>query len=322
MPKDLVLLKKSIGLGESAQLSLKVAHLHTRTMVEVPVIVERAPIDGPVLLLVGGIHGDEINGVEVVRQVVAKKINKPKKGTVICIPVLNIFGFISKSRYLPDGKDLNRSFPGSRSGSLASRFAFHLMKEIVPHIDYCLDFHTGGAERYNAPQVRVTRDNAELMELAQVFGTDFIMYAANREKSLRESAVNLGKKVLLFEGGKSLNINEDVTRKALVGVMRFMQHIGMRDFKRQLKEADGPDRKPTILITSSSWKRANYSGMFRSYIHSGQWVDKGQKIGSISDPYGAFEHLVKAPYSGYVIGVNHAAIVHQGDAIFHIGTPD
>jgi uncharacterized protein len=322
MPKDLVLLKKVIGLGESAQLSLKVAHLHTRTMVEVPVIVERAKEDGPVLLLVGGIHGDEINGVEVVRQIVSKKINKPKYGTVICIPVLNIFGFISKSRYLPDGKDLNRSFPGSKTGSLASRFAFHLMKEIIPHVDYCIDFHTGGAERFNAPQIRVTRDNAELMELAKVFGTDFILYAPNREKSLRESAVNLGKKMILFEGGKSLNINETVTKKALIGTMRFMQHIGMRDFKRQLKDADNPELRPTVLITSSAWKRANYSGMFRSYIHSGDWVEKGQKIGSISDPYGAFEHIVKAPHAGYAIGVNHAAIVHQGDAIFHIGTTD
>lgn len=319
MPAELVLLKRKIGLGESVQLSLQVAHLHTRTMVEVPVIVERAKVDGPVLLLVGGIHGDEINGVEVVRQLVAKKINKPKVGTVICIPVLNIFGFLSKSRYLPDGKDLNRSFPGSKTGSLASRFAYHLMKEIVPHIDYCLDFHTGGAERFNAPQIRVTRDNEELMELANIFATDFILYAPNRERSLRESAVQLGKKMLLFEGGKSLNINEKVTDKAVVGTMRFMQHLGMRDFSRQLKEV--PLSKP-ILIVSSAWKRSNYSGMFRSYIHSGDFVQKGQKLGSISDPYGAFEHIVKAPSSGYVIGVNHAAIVHQGDALFHIGTAD
>ena len=315
MPEELTLLKRKIKLGESVQLSLQVAHLHTRTMVEVPVIVERAKVDGPVLLLVGGIHGDEVNGVEIVRQIVSKKINKPKKGTVICIPVLNIFGFLSKSRYLPDGKDLNRSFPGSKSGSLASRFAYHLMKEIVPHIDYCLDFHTGGAERFNAPQIRVTRDNEELMELAKVFATDFILFAPNREKSLRESAVQLGKKMLLFEGGKSLNINEQVTQKAINGTMRIMQTLGMRDFKRQLKDAPTSN---TVVIKSSSWKRSNYSGMFRSYIHSGDKVEKGQKLGSISDPYGAFEHVVKAPNSGYVIGVNHAAIVHQGDALFHI----
>lgn len=316
MPKELVLLKRSIGLGESVQLSLQVAHLHTRTMVEVPVIVERAKVDGPVLLLVGGIHGDEINGVEIVRQIVAKKYNKPKKGTVICIPVLNIFGFIAKSRYLPDGKDLNRSFPGSKTGSLASRFAYHLMKEIVPHIDYCIDFHTGGAERFNAPQIRVTRNNAELMELAKVFGTDFILYAPNRERSLRESAVQLGKKMLLFEGGKSLNINRNITSQAIIGAMRVMQHLGMRNFNSQLKDVE---KKETKVIASSSWKRSNHSGMFRRFVHTEEWVTKGQKLGSVSDPYGLFEYIIKSPSDGYIINANHAAIIHQGDALFHIG---
>ena len=163
------ILNTTINLGESHTVNLNIASLHTGTPIDIPVIVERGEEEGPCLLLTGGIHGDEINGVEIVRQIVAKGYNRPKKGTVICMPVINVFGFLNQSRDLPDGRDLNRMFPGFKKGSLASRFAYHIVNIISPHIDCCIDFHTGGAARFNYSQIRLDIDNLETLALAPSF---------------------------------------------------------------------------------------------------------------------------------------------------------
>lgn len=297
-------------------LNMDVARLHTRTPIEVPVIVERAKVDGPTLLLSGGIHGDETNGVEIVRQIIARGFNKPAEGMVICIPVVNIFGFINQARALPDGRDLNRVFPGSPNGSLASRFAHALMQEIVPHIDYCIDYHTGGASRFNFSQVRIDAADIETKKLAKVFGAKFVMSAKNREKSFREATTSLGKKVLLYEGGKSQHLDREVTKVGIEGALRVMHYLGLRNFEPEL--ASVSDEKEIIEVNDSSWLRAKYSGMFRSTAKLGSLVKKGTKIGSISDPFGDFEKTVKAPHDGYVICNNHAPIVNQGDAIVHL----
>lgn len=315
MSKNLTILDKEIKKGKSLQINLDIARLHTRTKIEVPVLIERGKKDGPVLLISAGIHGDEVNGVEIVRRVIADGINKPEAGTVICIPLLNVFGFINQERQFPDGKDLNRTFPGSKTGSLAARFAYHFMKEIVPHSDYCLDFHTGGAERFNAPQVRINRFMPDLLELAQVFNPDFVVYSKNREKTYRSNAVALGKKVLLFEGGKSLDINNKVTECGVNGVKRVMQHLGMRDFDLDLNTTP----HACHVVEHSTWVRAKYSGMFHPKVEIGQFVEKNTVIGTISDPYGEFEKLSKATISGYIICLNHAPLVNQGDALAHIG---
>ncbi|MGB0428842.1 MAG: succinylglutamate desuccinylase/aspartoacylase family protein [Bacteroidia bacterium] len=313
--KIIRILGTDIKPGGSLQLNMDVARLHTRTPIEVPVIVERAKKEGPCLLITGGIHGDETNGVEIVRQIIAKKYNKPTCGMVIAIPVVNIFGFINQSRALPDGRDLNRVFPGSINGSLASRFAFALMQEIVPHVDYCLDYHTGGGARFNYSQIRVESNDEEAIELAKVFGAKFILHAQNREKSFRETATRLGKKVLLYEGGKSLHLDRAVTQVGVNGALRVMHHLGLRNFSKEIESAK---EVSTIEVQSSSWVRAKYSGMFRSSAKLGELVKKGDKIGSISDPFGDFEKNVKAPHNGYVICNNHAPIVNQGDALVHI----
>jgi len=310
-------LGKSISQGKGLQLNLDIAKLHTRTKIEVPIIIERAKIAGPTILITGGIHGDEINGVEIVRQLVSKGYNKPKKGMVICIPVVNIFGFLNLSREFPDGRDLNRVFPGSKRGSLASIFAYNLMKEIVPLADYCLDFHTGGANRFNAAQIRINEGDEESLELAKIFGAPFIMQSKQREKSYRESAIKLGKKVLLFEGGKSLDLNKSITETGINGALRLMQHLGIRDFEKELKKETQKNESP-IIIEKSKWIRARYSGMFRTDIELGKLYNKGDKIGSISDPFGYFEKTIKAPNKGYVFCVNEAPIVNKGDAIIHI----
>jgi hypothetical protein len=317
MPNNnMEVLGKVISRGKGIQLNLDIAKLHTRTNIEVPIIIERAKEPGPTLLITGGIHGDEINGVEIVRQIISKGFHKPQKGMVICIPVVNIFGFLNQTRQFPDGRDLNRVFPGSKGGSLASIFAYHLMKEIVPLADFCLDFHTGGANRFNAPQIRVNDGDDESLELAKVFGAPFIMKSKRREKSYRDSAIKLGKKVLLYEGGKSLNINKSITSVGVKGALNLMHHLGIRDFTAELK-SDLKVSKP-IIVDSSKWIRAAHSGMFRSNAVLGNLYGKGDKIGSISDPFGFFEKDVKAPVKGYVFSVNHAPIVNKGDAIIHM----
>ncbi len=312
------ILGQVVSRGKGVQINLDIAKLHTRTKIEVPIIIERAKEDGPTILITGGIHGDEINGVEIVRQIVANGYNKPQKGTVICIPVVNIFGFLNKTREFPDGRDLNRVFPGTKRGSLASIFAYHLMKEVVPLADYCLDFHTGGANRFNAAQIRINHGDEESLELAKVFGAPFIMKSKRREKSYRDSAIKLGKKVLLFEGGKSLDLDSGITQVGVYGALRVMDYLGMRNFSGEFSEKSEFKPKPTVIIDKSKWIRANYSGLFRTEVILEKLYKKGDVIGSISDPFGFFEKEIKAPHNGYIFCKNHAPIVNKGDAIIHM----
>lgn len=312
------LLGTTIEKGSTHSLDLNIAKLHTGTSLSVPVIVQRAQQDGPCLLLTAGIHGDEINGVEIVRQMVANGYHQPTAGTLICMPVINVFGFLNQERDFPDGRDLNRMFPGSKRGSLASRFAYYLMHEIVPHIDYCIDYHTGGDKRFNYAQIRIDAQEAHTLDLAKVFGVKFIKDAETRDKSFRKTLAEQGKKVLLFEGGKSLHLDRTVTNCGIDGTLRVMQHLGMRNFEKELLQRRTAEVPQPKLIRSSTWLRAKRSGMFRSNCQLGSFVQKNQMIGSISDPYGKFEIPVKAHVSGYIICVNHAPLVNQGAALFHL----
>ena len=314
--KPLVILKETILAGESKTINMEIAKLHTMNKLKIPIIVERSKLDGPTVLFTACLHGDEINGTEIVRQLIVQKINKPKRGTIICIPIINIFGFINKTREFPDGRDLNRVFPGSKTGSLASRFAYYILKEIMPHVDYVIDYHAGGASRFNAPQIRIVPENPELKELSDVFNAPFTLYSKNISGSFRNSCDKLGVKMLLFEGGKSLDINEEVTNDAIEGTKRFLDHLDMLNPR---KKANIKSKKP-IYIEKSNWVRAKYSGMFHGMVKIGSFIKKGDLIATISDPYGKVEHKMKAPHDGYVINVNDAPIVYQGDAIFHVST--
>lgn len=319
MPKsfrEITILGETIRPGESRTLNMEIAKLHTMTKLKIPIIVERSQVDGPVVLFSAGLHGDEINGVEIVRQLIRQKINRPKIGTIICIPVINVFGFLNKTREFPDGRDMNRVFPGSKNGSLASRFAYYLLKEIIPLVDYCIDFHAGGACRFNAPQIRIVPNNFELKKLSDVFQAPFALYSKNISGSFRNSCDKLGVKMLLFEGGKSMDINPEVTQEGVDGTKRFLNHFGMLNEKKTAQQKD----QKTIYIEKSNWVRANRSGMFGSQVAVGSYVEKGDVLAKISDPYGSVEVKVKAPNSGYIINANDAAIVYQGDAIFHIST--
>lgn len=312
--KPLVIFGESVLPGESKTIQLEIARLHSTTKLTIPIIIKRSKIPGPVVLFSGGIHGDELNGIEVVRQIITKKINKPKKGTIICIPIINIYGFINSSRDFPDGRDLNRVFPGSKNGSLASRFAHHILTDIMPLVDYAVDFHSGGAGRFNAPQIRVSPNNPEVIVLAEAFNAPFTLISKNIAGSFRSSSEKMNVKMLLFEGGKSLDINQDVALEGVNGVKRLLKHLDMLDSKQYAPIK----KKPTIYIEKSGWLRAKCSGLLIDNNMLGQFVKKGTTLGMITDPFGKFERKIKAPNDGFVLNANHSPIVYQGDAIYHL----
>ncbi len=312
--KDITIFNERIQPGESKTIKMEIAKLHTMTKLRIPIIVERSKFKGPTVLFSAGLHGDEINGVEIVRKLITSKINVPTIGTIICIPVINVFGFVNQTREFPDGRDLNRVFPGSKAGSLASRFAYYILNEIIPHVDYAVDFHAGGASRFNAAHIRIVPDNPELKELADVFQAPFTLYSKNITGSFRNSCDKLGVKMLLFEGGKSIDINDEITKQGVEGAKRLLAHLEMLNPKKKIIQ---PDKK-TVYIEKSGWMRAKHSGLFHGITKIGSYVEKGQLLATISDPYGKFEHKIKAQNSGYIINVNDAPIVFQGDAIYHI----
>lgn len=302
--------------GTSRELNFSFAKLHTNTPIDVPIIVEHSLYEGPVVLFTAGIHGDEVNGVEIVRQLVSKGINKPKIGTTISIPIVNVFGFLQKVRDFPDGRDLNRSFPGSKKGSLAAQVAYKLMNEVIPHVDYCFDFHTGGSSRFNAPHIRIERSDKPLASLANVFNAPFILYSKNLKKSFRNACKRQGVPMLLFEGGKSNSIDSIVSNTGVNGSKRVLHHLGMLQSKFKVSSP----AKPSISIENSKWIRAQASGMFKSSIKVGQFVKHGEVMGHITDPFGKIHFWIKASNEGYVFNVNEAPLVYQGDALFHIST--
>ncbi len=300
--------------GTSTTINFNIAKLYTSTKVEIPVIIERSFKPGPIVLITAGIHGDEVNGVEVVRQIIAKKINKPQRGTIICIPVLNVFGFLNMNRFFPDGRDLNRVFPGKKNGSLASRFAYQFINEILPVADFCLDFHTGGASRFNAPHIRVDSKNEKLVAFAKIFNAPFVLFSKNLDGSLRATCAKKGIDILLFEGGKSQSSCKEIAREGVEGTMRILHHLEMlnANFTTPKPKTD------SIIINKSMWLRAKYSGLLHIKVPISKHVEKGEVLATITDPYGKMRHIVKAMNPGYIINVNEAPIVYQGDAIFHI----
>lgn len=314
--RDIVILNEHVALGESKVIDFSIAKLYTSTKVEIPIIIERSKIPGPTVLITAAIHGDEINGVEIVRQLIAKKLNKPKIGTIICIPILNVFGFLNADRSFPDGRDLNRVFPGTKTGSLASRVAYHFTKKVLPHADYCLDFHTGGASRFNAAQIRVKPGDEKLLKLAKVFNAPFTVYSNTLDKSYRSTCAKLGIPALLFEGGKSQESNKQIAKEGVDGIMRFLDHLGMLSKKAVVPES----HTKTVIIEKSKWIRAQRSGLLHVKVDCNKHVEKGEFLATITDPYGKMRFKVTAPNEGYIINVNQSPIVNQGDAIFHIST--
>ncbi|MDH3708320.1 MAG: succinylglutamate desuccinylase/aspartoacylase family protein [Cyclobacteriaceae bacterium] len=303
---------KTLGKDTFNQLSLDIARLPSRTKIDIPIFVRRAPHDGPTLLLMAGLHGDEINGIEILRTVLDKRCFDPVKGTVVCIPIINIYGFLNFSRAVPDGKDVNRSFPGSKRGSLASRVAYHLMNEVLPAVDIGIDFHTGGASRSNYPQVRCVLNDQKNQMLAQAFNAPFTIDAPLIPKSLRHSAHARGKNILVYEGGESLRFDAFAVKLGVLGVQKLMAQLEMTKKAPAKKEAN-------VVIRQRKWVRAKNAGLFHSRVKNGQTVAEGQELGFLTDPFAEFKTWLKAPMSGHVIGLNNNPVVNRGDALLHLG---
>jgi len=300
--------------GATEKIDVNIARLPSRSSIDISITVSRSKKPGPVILLSGGLHGDEINGIEIVRRIIEQELNIPEIGTIICIPIINVFGFIHFSRYVPDGKDVNRSFPGNRNGSLASRVAHYLMTDIIPKIDYGIDFHTGGADRTNYPQIRAMMNDPENETLAKVFNAPFTLHSSYRPKSIRQAAAKRGKKILVYEGGESARFDEYAIQQGIDGAIRILNHFKMT--KARVPKV----KKDSVWIHKSTWVRAKNSGIFQTEVKSGDKVEKNQLLGYITDPFGDFKVVVKSPISGYIIGLNNNPILHQGDAVMHIGS--
>lgn len=311
------LLGTVVEAGKREVLTLEVAKLHTRNSIHLPVIVEHSGKPGPVLLLMAGVHGDEVNGIGIVHRMVRKAI-KPEIGTVIFIPVLNVFGYLNQRREFPDGRDLNRVFPGTSSGSLASQFAHRFSTDIAPKVDIVLDFHTGAADRDNFPQVRCDFRDNDALELSQVFNPPFIVHSKQIPKSVRQFFSKLGKTMILFEGGKSGALDERVIEQGVQGCNRVLQHLGIKSIIPPVAD-ERNQGAPMVMIEKSRWLRAPHSGMWHPQVLNGTMLNQGQVLGYITDTYGEFERKVKCPQDGFLFCMNTAPVVHKGDALFHIG---
>ncbi len=313
MPDIITINKQKVELGEHATVNFNIARLPTYTSIDIPVHIYRSKIDGPVLLLTGGLHGDEINGIEIIRRMIETETIIPEKGTVVAIPIVNIYGFIQNVRGLPDGKDINRSFPGLKDGSLAKLMAYTLMKDIIPHIDCGVDFHTGGASRSNYPQIRVSFNSSRAHKLAQAFAPPVILDSPLISKSFRSASQKKGKPILVYEAGESLRFDELGITEGINGTLRLMKYLGMNSVS---PIAIPPDR---IIRTyaKSTWLRSKNAGLFQPKAKLGEIIAKRSLLGYINDPYGDLHTKVLAPRDGQIIGLNYSPVVHKGDALIH-----
>ncbi len=297
--------------GKRMRMELPIGNLMSGTPVALPLIVVHGKKDGPVVWLSAAIHGDEICGVEIIRQALDAINAATLAGTVIAAPVVNVHGFNTSDRYLPDRRDLNRSFPGSVRGSLASRIAYLFMKEIVKRSDVGIDLHTGSDLRTNLPQIRCDIDNAPTVELAEVFGAPIIIDARLRDGSLRQATVEAGKIMLLFEGGEASRFDPAAIATGTTGVLRILNHLGLTDI-------DTPVAQRPLYSRSTSWSRASNSGIVHLDAHLGELVIAKQQLATIYDPFGKALGKIKAKQDGIVIGHTQAPLVNRGDAISHV----
>ncbi len=315
MSDVLVLAGEEIRLGQSKIIDVPLPDLYMQTALSMPVHVIRGRRNGPVLFVSAAVHGDEINGVEIIRRLVKSKSLKGLKGTIIAIPVVNVYGFLNQSRYLPDRRDLNRCFPGSDEGSLAARLADSFMKEVVSQCTHGIDLHTAAIHRDNLPQIRADLSNPEVEMMAHAFDAPVVVNSSLIQGSLRYAAGAYDVPVIVYEAGEALRFNEMAIRAGVKGVLAVMRSIGMLASKKHKKRQHDP-----FVARSSVWVRAPQSGIFRMLVAMGASVNKGDLLGMVAAPYGKAdsETEVLASSSGIVIGRSNIPLVNEGEALFHI----
>ena len=302
-----------IEAGTRQTVELPVSVLSDHTPVSMSVHVVHGKTEGPVLFVSAGIHGDEVIGVEILRRLLRAPNLKALRGTLVVVPVVNAFGFINHSRYLPDRRDLNRVFPGTAKGSLASRLAHLFMTEIVARSDLGIDLHSAAIHRTNLPQIRISTNNPQTARLAEVFGAPVILQSALRDGSLRAAAKDIGKDVLLYEAGEGLRFDEMSVRAGVAGILRVMRHLGQIPAKGVARPRIAPQ-----YCGSSKWSRAPMGGLLRTFRAEGDVVAKGDIMAMVSDPFGETEAEILAPFDGVIIGRAVMPIVNEGDAVFHL----
>ena len=313
MNKSFIIGGTEVKPGQRTNISLPVADLYTSTSLSMPLQVICGRRAGPVLFVSAAIHGDELNGVEIIRRLLRLKALRSIRGTLVAVPIVNVHGFLNQSRYLPDRRDLNRSFPGSAKGSIAARLAHTFFKQIVSKADYGIDLHTGAINRSNLPQIRGNLDDEKTLELANCFGVPVIVNANIRDNSLRDSVAELGVPILIYEAGEALRFDEISIKAGLRGILNIMRLVGMLPAKKAVKKPVEP-----VLARSTSWVRAPASGIVNTNVHLGSSVSKGQRLATISDPLGDSSDTLVAPFDGIIIGRSNLPLAHEGDALFNI----
>lgn len=302
-----------VRAGSKQDVGLPITRLVTGAELSLPVQVMHGREDGPTVWVNAAIHGDEVVGVEVVRRVLAGLSPKTLRGTLIAVPIVNVHGFMAGDRYLPDRRDLNRSFPGSSRGSLAGRLAHLMMTEVVAPCEVGIDLHTGSDGRTNLPQVRADLDDPKTVALAEAFGAPVMLHAKLRDGSLRSAAREMGATVLLYEAGEPWRFDEWAITAGVVGVRRVLAALGMTDPVDLAEE-------PSLACRTSGWVRARATGILHLEVELGRRVAQGDRLGALSDSFGRTLRLVRADRDGIVIGHSRAPLVNRGDALVHIAS--
>jgi len=304
-----------IAPGERRTVDLPVSVLSDHTPVAMSVHVVHGRRSGPTLFVSAAVHGDEVIGVEIARRLLRSPHLNAVHGTLLVVPIVNAFGFLNHSRYLPDRRDLNRSFPGTDRGSLAGRLAALFMEEIVRRSDFGIDLHSAAIHRSNLPQIRVSPAAEATMKRAIAFGAPIVIVSKLRGGSLRQAAQEEGVDILLFEAGEALRFDELSARAGVAGILRVMQSMGMLS-----KRSIAPAREKSLLSKSSSWQRAPAGGLLRTFKATGEYVAEGDVLGLISDPFGETETEVLSRASGIIVGRTNLPVVNEGDAVYHIAS--
>ncbi|MGR3804925.1 succinylglutamate desuccinylase/aspartoacylase family protein [Marinibacterium profundimaris] len=299
------------GSQRTVELPVSMFSDHTPVTMSVHVVHGRSP--GPTMFVSAAIHGDEIIGVEIARRLLRSPQLDRIAGTLMVVPIVNTFGFLNHSRYLPDRRDLNRCFPGSETGSLAGRLAHIFMTEIVARADLGIDLHSAAIHRENMPQIRVSPGKPGTMVHADAFGAPVVIRSKLRDGSLRKEAQRHGVDILLYEAGEGLRFDEQSARVGVAGILRVMHSLGMIP-------QDGVPLAEAVPVKASvtAWERSPAGGLLRAFKATGEMVEQGELLAMISDPFGEVEEEVRAEESGLIIGRTNLPLVNEGDALFHI----
>lgn len=298
--------------GERLVVDIPFGKLYTHTELNIGAHVINGKKAGPVLLVAAALHGDEINGVEICRRLLKLPRLKFLRGTLVVVPIVNTYGFVQQSRYLPDRRDLNRSFPGSEKGSLGSRMAWQFSERILKKCTHVIDLHTGAIHRSNYPQVRATSKDKVSLKMAASFNAPIIIKAASRDGTMRGTANSLGIPIILYEAGEALRFDEQSINIGVRGIVNVMESLGMLSVSKKQPKTQ------SLFSKKSSWVRAEHDGIARYYQGLGQIVNQGDTLAHIYSPYSDFEVAVTAPFSGIIIGRNNLPLVNEGEALFHI----